>query len=295
VLDRRLPPLWEARPEDFPLAGEVLSLATGLIVHSRYVEDRCRAAGLDGPLARVPHPAWPDPGVPAAAVDGDPLIGAFGNVNQSKRVPQLLEAFARLRTDRPGARLLLVGATSPGFDLDRRLQRLGLDAGGIVREDYVDERRLWSLMAACDVLVNLRSPTMGETSGTAIRGLALGKPLVVSDVGWFAELPRDVALAVPVGEREVDDLTAALRLLAERPDARRAMGAAARALARSEHDLDRVAELQAAAFERTAGGGSVDAEVLRDVSDAAASVGVAPGSPEASEIARRLSELELGG
>jgi hypothetical protein len=56
-----------------------------------------------------------------------------------------------------------------------------------------------------------------------------------------------------------------------------------------------VAELQAAAFERTAGGGSVDAEVLRDVSDAAASVGVAPGSPEASEIARRLSELELGG
>ena len=28
VLDKRLPPLWEARPEEFPLAGEVLSLAT---------------------------------------------------------------------------------------------------------------------------------------------------------------------------------------------------------------------------------------------------------------------------
>ena len=44
-------------------------------------------------------------------------------------------------------------------------------------------------MGACDVHVSLRSPTMGETSGTAIRALALGKPLVVSDVGWFAELP----------------------------------------------------------------------------------------------------------
>jgi glycosyltransferase involved in cell wall biosynthesis len=296
VLDRRLPPLWEARPEDFPLAGEVLSLATGLVVHSRYVEERVRAAGFDRPVVRVPHPAWPDPRVAAAVVDGEPLVGAFGNVNQSKRVPQLLEAFARLRGAHPGARLLLVGATSPGFDLERRLQRLGLDADGIVREDYVDEERLWSLMAACDVLVNLRSPTMGETSGTAIRGLVLGTPLVVSDVGWFTELPRDAALAVPVGEREVDDLVAALRLLAERPDVRRAMGEAARMLARTEHDLDRVAQLQAAAFEWVAGGASVDAEVLREVSDAAASVGVAPGTPEASEIAQRLSELDrLGG
>jgi hypothetical protein len=72
------------------------------------------------------------------------------------------------------------------------------------------------------------------------------------------------------------------------------MGRAARALARSAHDLDRVAELQAAAFERTAGGAAVEAGVLHEVSDAAASVGVAPGTAEASEIARRLSELGLG-
>ena len=197
------------------------------------------------------------PDVEPAPVAGEPLIGAFGNVNQSKRVPQLLEAFARVRGEHPGARLLLVGATSPGFDLERRLQRLGLDGEGIVREGYVDERRLWALMAACDVHVSLRSPTMGETSGTAIRALSLGKPLVVSDVGWFAELPDDVALKVPVGDDEVDDLAAALELLAERRDAREAMGAAARALATGEHDLERVAERQAAAFERVAGGGAV--------------------------------------
>ncbi len=291
MLDRRLPPLWEARPEEFPLAGEVLALARGLVVHSRYVDDRVRAAGYEGLVARVPHPAWPDPGVEPAELAGDPLIGAFGNVNQSKRVPQLLEAFARLRADHPGARLLLVGATSPGFDLERRLQRLGLDGDGILREGRVDERRLWSLMAACDVHVSLRSPTMGETSGTAIRALALGKPLVVSDVGWFAELPGDVALEVAVGEDEATDLAAALRLLAERPEARTAMGTAARALARSAHDLDRVAELHVAAFERVAGGDAVESQVLQDVSEAAASVGIAPGTPEAAEIARRLSEL----
>ena len=224
----------------------MLSLATGLVVHSRYVEEHARRAGFEGPIARVPHPAWPVPDIAPADIAGGPLFGAFGNVNQSKRVPQLLEAFARVRVDHPDARLLLVGATSPGFDLDRRLQRLGLAGDGIVREGFVDERRLWALMAACDVHVSLRSPTMGETSGTAIRALSLGKPLVVSDVGWFAELPDGVALRVGVGDREIDDLTAALRLLAERPDARAAMGAAARALATTEHDLARVAAGQAA-------------------------------------------------
>ncbi len=294
VLDKRLPPLWEARPEDFPLTGEVLSLATGLIVHSRYVEEHARRAGYDGPLARVPHPAWPVPDVPPADIAGGPLFGAFGNVNQSKRVPQLLEAFARVRVDHPDARLLLVGATSPGFDLDRRLQRLGLGGDGIVREGFVEERRLWALMAACDVHVSLRSPTMGETSGTAIRALSLGKPLVVSDVGWFAELSDGVALRVAVGEREIDDLTAALRLLAERPDARVAMGVTARELATTEHDLARVAAGQATAFERVAGGPAVVDSVLREVSEAAGAVGIAAGSPEASEIARRLSEVDLG-
>ena len=221
------------------------------------------------------------------ALDGGPLFGSFGNVNASKRIPQLLEAFARVRRERPDARLLLVGAASPGFDLDRRLQRLGLAGDGIVREGYVDEDRLWALMAACDVYVNLRSPTMGETSGTAIRALSLGKPLVVSDVGWFSELPDDVALKVPVDEDEVDTLAAALELLARAEDARRAMGAAALELARSEHDLDRVAELYAAAFEQAAGGAAV--------ADAVSARSRAPPPRSASSPARRTRRSSRGG
>ena len=117
----------------------------------------------------------------------------------------------------------------------------------------------------------------------------------MTEVGWFSELPEGVALKVSVGARETADLAAALGLLAERPDARAAMGAAARELATTEHDLGRVAARQAAAFERTAGGAAVADEVLREVSEAAGGVGIAPGTPEASEIARRLSEVDLGG
>ena len=104
-----------------------------------------------------------------------------------------------------------------------------LDEKGLVREGWVDEQRLWELLAGVDVSVNLRHPTMGETSGIAIRSLSLGKPLVVSDVGWFSELPDGAALKVPVDEHEVDTLAAALELLVAREDVREQMGRAAAA------------------------------------------------------------------
>ena len=288
VLEGRVPPLWEVRPEEFPLAGEVLDRATGLIVHSSFVEARAREHGYDGPLWRIPHPAWPPPDVEPAALEGSPLIGCFGHLNESKRIPQLFAAFEQLRSERPEACLLLVGG------LADRLSGLAIPEG-VIREDYVSEDRLWSLMAACDAIVSLRSPTMGETSGSAIRALSLGKPLVVSDVGWFSELPPDVAVRVPVDEHEIGTLAAALDALASDVEAREAMGRAARELIEREHRLERVADLYAAAVEESAGGPVVDESVLRDVAEAAADVGIGADDPVASELAVRLDEVGLGG
>jgi glycosyltransferase involved in cell wall biosynthesis/4-amino-4-deoxy-L-arabinose transferase-like glycosyltransferase len=285
VLEGRVPPLWEVRPEEFPLAGEVLDRATAVVVHSHFVEERVRAHGYEGPLHRIPHPAWPVPAIEPARVAGAPLIGCFGHINESKRIPQLLAAFAALRRRHEGARLLLVGSESPGFDLEGRIARSGLDATGVIREPYVEEERLWALMAACDACVLLRAPTMGETSGAAIRTLSLGKPLVVSDVGWFAELPDSVAEKIPVGgDGEVQALTAALRRLAD-PATAASMGAAARALAEREHDVGRVAERYAAVLEEAAGGAAVRERVLREVAAAAAEVGV-DEEPLAEELVR---------
>ena len=294
VLDKRIPPLWESRPADFPLPTFVLDNATALVVHSRYVRDHARASGFAGPIAVVPHPAWQAPSAAPERVASGTVVGCFGVVNASKRIPELLHATASVRKAHPELTLLLVGSTSPGFDLDRRLQRLGLDAAGLVRQGWVDETRLWALMAGSDVLVNLRHPTMGETSGSVVRGLSLGKPLVVSDVGWFSELPDDVALKVAPDDDEVATLTAALELLAARADVREAMGASASALAHREHDVELVADLYVAALETAAGGPAVDDAVLQDVSAAAADVGISAETAEAREIARRLAEVELG-
>ena len=287
VLDGRVSPPWETRPDEFPLTGEVLANATGLIVHSHYVEQCVLEAGYHGPVWRIQHPAWPPAGVEPAQIEGRPLFGCFGHLNASKRIPQLVAAFAVVRKRHPNAKLLLVGSASPGFDADR------LAAEGVERIGYVAEDELWSLMAACDACISLRSPTMGETSGSAIRALSLGRPLVVSDLGWFSELPDDVALKVPVDEDEIPSLATALELLASSEPTQLAMSDAARAYVQREHDLGRVAENYAAALEEAAGGTRVADAVVAEVAQAAAEIGVEPGTPFAAELAGRLDDVGL--
>src|SRR5436190_2727222 len=139
----------------------------------------------------------------------------------------------------------------------------------------------------------LRSPTMGETSGSAIRALSLGRPLVVSDVGWFAELPDDVALKVPVGSDEVPVLAASLELLASSEATQRTMSDAAETYVVREHDLARAADRFAAALEESAGGPIVADKVVDDVARAAAEVGVEPGTSFAADLSERLEEPGL--
>jgi glycosyltransferase involved in cell wall biosynthesis len=291
VVDHVLPPLWEERPEDFPLVGEILDQATGVVCHSHHVEDHVREHGYEGPVWVVPMPAWPSVELGERIVpEGHfPVIACLGHLNFSKRVPQLLEAFERVRESHPDALLVLAGSAVQGL----RLDRLTRD-DGILRLEHQDERALWQLLSDCDVNVSLRWPTMGETSGMVIRALSLGKPLIVSDTGWFSELPDSVAAKVPVDEHEVATLAAFLELLADDSVLRVRMGEAAAAYARREHELGHAADLYVSALTEAVGGPLVRDAVVQDVARAAQEVGIGVYDHDLSEIASRLREVGLG-
>jgi glycosyltransferase involved in cell wall biosynthesis len=298
VIDGLVPPLWETRAADFPLTREVLTYATGIIVHSRFVERRVREYGYRGPVWVIPHPAWPRPQdrePRVSLVDGSPIIACAGNLTPSKRIPQLLEAFRRLTQQFPAARLLLIGPPSPRFELDRLLERAGLRIGEQVQAfGYSDEAILWDLLERSDVCVNLRYPTMGETSGAAIRALVLGRPLVVSDVGWFSELPDGVAAKIPVDAWEIDMLTAVLARLAGDRELSAEMSRLALEYVEREHALEQVAELYCAALEEGAGRPLVQDSVVAEVAEAVVHVGLAERDGELREVAGALREVGLG-
>jgi glycosyltransferase involved in cell wall biosynthesis len=291
VVDHVLPPVWEERPQDFPLAWEILRHAESVICHSRYVESKARVYGYEGPIRVIPMPAWPTVEANARLLPKGhfPLIVCCGHLNVAKRIPQVLTAFERVRRAFPDALLVLAGTAAPSLRLDRH----GADQG-ILRLGYQAENDLWRLLADCDFSVSLRWPTMGETSGIAIRALSLGKPLVVSDEGWFSELPDSVAAKVAVDEYEVETLAAVFERLAADGELRKRMGAAALDYIRREHDLDTVADLYVAALEETVGGPAVRDAVLHEVAVAAHEVGLRADDPELAEAAARLREVGLG-
>jgi Glycosyl transferases group 1 len=92
-------------------------------------------------------------------------------------------------------------------------------------------------MRAVDVAVNLRYPTAGETSGTLMRLLGLGKAVIVTADGAFAEIPDGCCAKIDPDETEEELLAATLRRLAADPELRREMGDNARRHMAAHHTL----------------------------------------------------------
>jgi glycosyltransferase involved in cell wall biosynthesis/SAM-dependent methyltransferase len=219
--------------EGLPMTRRVLESARGVIVHSHYMEAAIRAAGFSGPIAVIPHGAWIPEGDRNAwryklgLDEVTPLIGIFGYLKPYKRIAESLRAFRRLVRLAPNARMILVGEPHPEFPLDQMIRTMGLSAhvrvlGFAPIEDFV------GYLAACDIVLNLRYPTVGESSGTLLRSLGLGKAVMVSEIGSFAEFPEEVCLKVPVGAGEEDLIFEYLNLLVSRPEVAQALGARAR-------------------------------------------------------------------
>lgn len=232
----------------YPLFERVVDASLGLIVHNRATADRVLASRPSARIAHVPHHLslgeLPDPTPEAVsearrALDIPPeafVVASYGFITPAKRVEVTLRAFERLRREVPNALLYLVGEVSPHYDLSGLLTP---DlAPGVVLVGRTELDRFLRFMLAADVAVNLRYPSGGETSGTLIRLLGLGKPVIVSNTGSFAEIPDDCCAKVDLDEGEEELLLAYLRRLATDEPLRRLLGDNARRHIRAHHTLE---------------------------------------------------------
>ncbi len=231
-------------PWSYPLFERAVDSSLGVIVHNQVTRDRVLASRPLARISTVPHHLSLE-GLPEVSSEearralgiepGTFAVATFGFLTASKRPGVLLRAFARLRREVPSARLLIVGEVSPHFDFDRVFTPELREGVTITGRTEIDRFLLY--MRACDVAVNLRHPTAGETSGTVIRLLGLGKPLIVNETGSFAEIPDDCCAKVPLDDTEEDLLVAYLRALAADEPLRRRMGENARCHMELHHGL----------------------------------------------------------
>ena len=225
-------PLWDLDPWAFPMSAGVIGAANAVVVHSELV----RGAVLgESPATRtflLPHHVVAAPRMERAEArralglpPDRPVAVTLGVVTPAKRVDRILEALAVL----PPARrpfLFVGGAVADDDPLHLFVEAHGL-AGDVAFGGYLSESDFWRAASAADFAVNLRHPTMGETSGAVCRLAGSGLPLIVSDTGWFRELPDAFAAKVPVGGDEVARLADEMTRLAFEPGAARLRARAA--------------------------------------------------------------------
>jgi len=233
-------PVWDLAPWEWPMSPGVVGDASAVIVHSRLVRGALLRDRPGVPAFEVPHLVAPAPehsreearaalGLPADRV----VAATLGIVTPAKRVGKVVEGLALLPAEK---RPLLVvgGAVAEDDALLSSVRRLGLE-GDVRTTGYLSDEDFWRLARAADICVNLRFPTVGETSGAVCRLAGSGLPVVVSDVGWFRELPDGFATKIPIGEGEAGAIAEALTKLTDDGELRARQAAAARAwgLARS--------------------------------------------------------------
>ncbi len=249
--------LWRARAAsgsdpryfEYPMLRRVVERSLVVVVHNP-------AAGAvvlrHVPAARVveiPHLFSP-PELPSAAdalrwrqrlgIGPVYLYGVFGYLRESKRLMQVLAAFARVHRELPQTALLVAGQFV-SRDLERAARSL-VAAPGVLRLPYLEEREFWLAARAVDACINLRYPSAGESSGIAIRLMGVGKPVLVTEGAENARFPEDACIQIPAGPAEPDSLYHHLILLPSLPMLAASLGERAAAAIATSHGIQQVGE-----------------------------------------------------
>jgi glycosyltransferase involved in cell wall biosynthesis len=235
----------------FDMAAEVLSRSLSVIVHSQYARKKLIAVhgeAIASRIAVIPHFAKKlavttsrqarrelgiDPGVI--------LILTSGFASKAKRFDWLIEALHHLRQRGRRFRWVHAGEERPA---EYALTQAVHSSPGLSEHweltGYLTDDRLDRYIAAADIVVNLRFPSVGESSGTLARAFSAGRCCIVSDTAAYAEIPRDVVVHVPVFD-SVGALVRALDHLLCDKSLRDTFGGRARQYARRFLSLETIA------------------------------------------------------
>ncbi len=172
--------------------------------------------GIDGGCFR------PDlPPLPELRGEGAATILFVGRMEQRKGLPILLAAYAQLRRQRAGCRLVIVGDGPMRWAYERQCEATGVP--DVTFLGHVPADVLPRIYASADVFC---SPATGRESFgiVLLEAMASGVPVVASAIPGFSQVvdPGGDGLLVPPGKPEAFAL--ALESLIADPGLRRSMG-----------------------------------------------------------------------
>ncbi len=198
----------------------ILRPAIGGILHNAAVFESIADVNRI-PLAYIPlclaHPLGPPPvrASPETAADRIIRLIVFGFIGKNRCLPEILHALAGV-PDKARYVLEIYGTLEEPEQIENLVRELGLQAQ-VRQHGFVADAVLQAALAGADLAINLRNPTMGEASGSQLRIWANELPALVSNVGWYATLPRDAVFHIEEGN-EIAGIREHLAALRRNPE-----------------------------------------------------------------------------
>ncbi len=224
----------------FPLSELSVETALGVMVHTRDAYDSLYTE-RNWPLAVAALPYDGKVPVSEAPEQRDHSVRrllVFGHLWPNRRLDSILVALSQLEEEQR-YRLDLYGRVWDEQHVLEVCNALGIRQQ-VQFHGFVSEAELQRALEMADLVINLRYPSMGEASLSQLVIWSHALPSLVTRVGWYSELPRQVVGFVRQ-EREIEDLKRHLRKLWEEPEALAAMGERGRRHLEKHHDPGRYA------------------------------------------------------
>jgi len=232
---------------EYPLVKKLIDSSKAVIVHSNFAKDIVLRESKDKLIKQIKMPIT----IPKVSKNSDLrkklkiskdclVIGTFGHVGFYKRLNISLKAFSKFEKLFPNSIFIIAGAFQTKEyekEIHHLIKRLGLDHK-VIETGYVSD--LFSYVNITDIAIQLRYPTAGETSIITLQIMGMEKPVLVSNVGSFKELPDSAVIKINLDKTEEDSILDELSALSKL-DYRNLVGKNAKKYIEKEHDPKKIA------------------------------------------------------
>ena len=193
-----------------PMNQEIISKAKGIFVHSEYTENILRNRFKEIDIYKINLVKCGMTEVNrndflhqySKINENDYIIGSVGFIAETKQNELICHAVKKYNEKHEKKiHYVMIGE---GNYVDHLLDTY------IHKTGFLNNGNFFEAIASCDLIMNLRYPYNGESSATLIQCMAMRKPCVVTDIGWFSELPDSCVIKVPIN-CSCDDLVLILK------------------------------------------------------------------------------------
>lgn len=193
-----------------PMNKEIIDRAKGIFVHSEYTMNILKNKYKEVDIYKINLVKCKTSEVNKnnflhrhfKISENDYIIGSVGFIAETKQNELICHAVKRYnKKHEKKIHYVMIGEGNyVDLLLDKYIHKTG----------FLDNKQFFGAIASCDLIMNLRYPYNGESSATLIQCMDLKKPCVVTDIGWFSELPDNCVIKMPINCSD-DDLVLLLK------------------------------------------------------------------------------------